>query len=152
MGHYFLDIYGRSYYCRNFFNASLPRKSYYYNAIIFIALSKGSNQNSFLSLQPMGRGALYCTVMWFFAQKKLRQPIPDNSWLFSTFWCGCPYEHFLIPLYLSFWNDLHKLLSNKLQVELFMNTSFRLNYGPTKLFITWRPLYYTFLKIYRRRF
>ena len=35
---------------------------------------------------------------FLFTKKIFSIPIPENSWLFPTFFCGCPYEEKKIPL------------------------------------------------------
>ena len=52
---------------------------------------------------PIQLDLFFITPLWFFAlySKFLRQPIPENSWLFHTFYCECPYkmnsEIFVLP-------------------------------------------------------
>ena len=50
-----------------------------------------------LTLQAMSGGGVHCTpppslVFLPFTQNIFRQPIPENSWPYKTFYCRCPYE------------------------------------------------------------
>ena len=68
-------------------------RKHFFALAAFALLSQGIQQN-FVYLPCKQFLILFSILIWFFAlySKNLKAPLPENSWLFTTFCCGCFYN------------------------------------------------------------